>query len=119
MSQLRDAVIVSAVRTPTGKLLGALKDLTATELGALVVREAVARAGIEPARSMNDDGQRPAGWERSEPGPPGGANGGLDDRVAARDGQQGVRLRAEGGDAGAQGSPPATSTSPWPAAWSR
>ena len=44
-----DAVILSAVRTPTGKFLGGLKDLSATELGALVVREAVARAGIDPA----------------------------------------------------------------------
>jgi acetyl-CoA C-acetyltransferase len=46
---MQDAVIISAVRTPTGKFLGGLKDLTATELGALVVREAVARAGIDPA----------------------------------------------------------------------
>src|ERR1700750_3144384 len=46
---MQDAVIVSAVRTPVGRFLGALKDLTATELGALVVREAVRRAGIEPA----------------------------------------------------------------------
>src|SRR5688500_16217320 len=46
---MQDAVIVSAVRTPTGKFLGGLKDLSATELGALVVREAVARAGIDPA----------------------------------------------------------------------
>jgi acetyl-CoA C-acetyltransferase len=43
------AVIVSAVRVPTGKFLGALKSFTAPQLGALVVREAVARAGIEPA----------------------------------------------------------------------
>jgi acetyl-CoA C-acetyltransferase len=42
-------VIVSAVRTPTGKFLGALKDLGATDLGALVVAEAVRRAGIDPA----------------------------------------------------------------------
>jgi acetyl-CoA C-acetyltransferase len=46
---LRVAVIVSAVRTPTGKFLGALKDLTAPALGALVVREAVRRAGVDPA----------------------------------------------------------------------
>ena len=46
---MRTAVIVSAVRTPTGKFLGALKDLTAPALGALVVREAVRRAGIDPA----------------------------------------------------------------------
>ena len=46
---MRDSVIVSAARTPTGKFLGALKDLGATELGALAVREAVSRAGIDPA----------------------------------------------------------------------
>jgi acetyl-CoA C-acetyltransferase len=46
---MQQAVIVSAVRTPTGKFLGGLKDFPATELGALVVREAVARAAIDPA----------------------------------------------------------------------
>jgi acetyl-CoA C-acetyltransferase len=46
---MQDAVIVSAVRTPTGKFLGGLKDFSATELGALVVREAIARARIDPA----------------------------------------------------------------------
>ena len=46
---MQQAVIVSAVRTPTGRLLGGLKDFSATDLGALVVREAVARAGIDPA----------------------------------------------------------------------
>src|SRR5262245_55599772 len=43
-----DAVIVSAVRTPTGKFLGTLKGFSAPELGALVVAEAVRRAGIDP-----------------------------------------------------------------------
>jgi acetyl-CoA C-acetyltransferase len=42
------AFLVSAVRTPIGKFLGGLKDLKATELGALVVKEAIARAGVEP-----------------------------------------------------------------------
>src|SRR6476620_1024308 len=46
---MREAVIVSAVRTPTGKFLGGLKDFSATELGALAVREAVRRAGVDPA----------------------------------------------------------------------
>src|ERR671918_1611122 len=46
---MEDAVIVSAVRTPTGKFLGGLKDLSATQLGAIAVREAVRRAGIDPA----------------------------------------------------------------------
>ena len=45
---MRESVIVSAVRLPTGKFLGSLKSLPATELGAKVVREAVRRAGIEP-----------------------------------------------------------------------
>jgi acetyl-CoA C-acetyltransferase len=48
MSALKEPVIVSAVRTPVGKMLGALKSFKATELGALVVREAVKRARINP-----------------------------------------------------------------------
>jgi acetyl-CoA C-acetyltransferase len=46
---MRTPVIVSAVRTPSGKFLGTLKPLQAPQLGAVVVREAVARAGIDPA----------------------------------------------------------------------
>ncbi len=46
---MREAVIVSAVRLPTGKFLGTLKDFTAPQLGAMVVREAVSRAGVDPA----------------------------------------------------------------------
>src|SRR5262245_41491308 len=46
---MREAVIVSAVRTPTGKFLGMLKSFSAPDLGALVVREAVRRAGIDPS----------------------------------------------------------------------
>jgi acetyl-CoA C-acetyltransferase len=42
------AVILSAARTPTGKFLGALKSLTAPELGAIAIREALARAGVAP-----------------------------------------------------------------------
>jgi len=42
-----EIVIVSAVRTPVGKFQGGLSTLSATELGAVAVREAVARAGIE------------------------------------------------------------------------
>ena len=47
---MREAVILSAVRLPTGKFLGALKDFRAPELGAMVVREAVRRAGVDPDR---------------------------------------------------------------------
>lgn len=43
-----DVVIVSGVRTPVGKFQGSLSDLSATRLGALVVREAVKRAHLTP-----------------------------------------------------------------------
>lgn len=46
----RDPVIVSAVRTPVGKFLGGLSAVPAPRLGAVVVREAVQRAGIDPAQ---------------------------------------------------------------------
>ena len=48
-SMLSTAVILSAVRTPIGKFQGGLGPLSAPELGAKVVAEAVRRAGIEPA----------------------------------------------------------------------
>jgi acetyl-CoA C-acetyltransferase len=48
MSSIKEAVIISAVRTPVGKFLGALKNFKATELGAMVVREAVKRARLKP-----------------------------------------------------------------------
>jgi acetyl-CoA C-acetyltransferase len=44
----RQAVIVSAARTPIGKFLGGLAPLTAPELGAVAIRAAVQRAGIDP-----------------------------------------------------------------------
>jgi acetyl-CoA C-acetyltransferase len=47
---MREAVILSAVRVPTGRFLGSLKGHSATQLGAMVVKEAVARSGIDPAR---------------------------------------------------------------------
>ncbi len=47
---MRDSVIVSAVRLPTGKFFGSLKRFSAPQLGALVVNEAVQRAGIDVAQ---------------------------------------------------------------------
>ena len=81
---IRESVIVSAVRTPTGKFLGALKDLPATELGALVVREAVARAGIEPP--LVDEclmGNVLQAGNGQNPARQAALNGGLEHRVAA------------------------------------
>ena len=46
---MRESVIVSAVRIPTGKFLGSLKSLPATDLGARVIRDAVSRADVDPA----------------------------------------------------------------------
>jgi acetyl-CoA C-acetyltransferase len=44
-----EAVIVSACRTPIGSFGGAFKDVSAVDLGAVVIREAIARAGVKPA----------------------------------------------------------------------
>jgi acetyl-CoA C-acetyltransferase len=81
---MNNAVILSAVRTPTGKFLGVLKEFTAPQLGALVVREAVARAGIDPTEVdecimgnviQAGNGQNPARQAA--------LNGGLAEHVAA------------------------------------
>src|SRR4051812_29388124 len=44
----RQPVIVSAARTPIGKFLGGLASLSAPELGAIAIREAVKRSGVDP-----------------------------------------------------------------------
>ncbi|MDF2655960.1 MAG: acetyl-CoA C-acetyltransferase [Bacillota bacterium] len=46
---MREVVIVSAVRTPIGSFGGSLKDFSAVDLGAIAVKEAIKRAGIDPA----------------------------------------------------------------------
>src|SRR5437588_10040313 len=48
MAAFDDVVIISGCRTPIGKFQGSLSDLTAPQLGALVVREAVKRANLDP-----------------------------------------------------------------------
>ena len=50
MAETREAVIVSAARTPTGKFQGALKGFTAPDLGAIAIKEVVKRAGVDPAK---------------------------------------------------------------------
>jgi acetyl-CoA C-acetyltransferase len=81
---VRESVIVSAVRTPTGKFLGALKSFTATQLGALVVAEAVRRARIEP--EIVDEcimGNVISAGEGQSPARQAALNGGLPEHVAA------------------------------------
>src|SRR5256885_6371232 len=50
---MREAVIVEAVRTPLGRRNGKLKDLHPVVLGSMVLKELVARSGIEPG-SVDD-----------------------------------------------------------------
>src|SRR5437773_790071 len=81
---MRESVIVSAVRTPTGKFLGALKQFTAPQLGALVVADAVRRAAIDPA--IVDEcimGNVVSAGEGQNPARQAALNGGLPDHVAA------------------------------------
>jgi acetyl-CoA C-acetyltransferase len=77
-------VILSAVRTPMGKFMGGLSSLTAPELGAKVVAEAVRRAGIEPQQVdeciMGNVVQAGLG---QNPARQAALKGGLDVRVAA------------------------------------
>lgn len=47
---MKEVYIVSAVRTPMGAFGGSLKDVSATHLGAVAIKEAVSRAGIEPSQ---------------------------------------------------------------------
>src|SRR3989454_7292253 len=81
---MRESVILSAVRTAIGKFQGALSSLPAVDLGACVVREAVTRAGIEPAQV--DEiimGNVVSAGLGQNPARQAGLKGGLDSRVAA------------------------------------
>jgi acetyl-CoA C-acetyltransferase len=49
MAPLEDVVIISGVRTPVGKFQGSLSDFSAPQLGAIVVKEAVKRANVDPS----------------------------------------------------------------------
>lgn len=44
----KEIVIASAVRTGVGSFMGSLKDVPATELGAIVIKQAIERAGVKP-----------------------------------------------------------------------
>ena len=50
MANAREVVIINGARTAIGDYGGSLKDIPPTELGARVVREAVARSGVDPAQ---------------------------------------------------------------------
>jgi acetyl-CoA C-acetyltransferase len=81
---MREAVIISAVRTAIGKFQGSLTPLSAVDLGAVVVREAVRRAGIEPGQV--DEvimGNVVSAGLGQNPARQAALKGGLDNRVAA------------------------------------
>jgi len=81
---MREPVILSAVRTPIGKFQGSLAPFSATDLGAIVVREAVKRAGIEPgAVDEIIMGNVISAGLGQNPARQAGLKGGLDNRVAA------------------------------------
>src|SRR6186713_3607687 len=105
---MRESVIVSAVRTPTGKFLGSLKEFSAPQLGALAVREAVRRAGLDPA-AVDECimGNVVAAGEGQNPARQAALNGGLAEHVAAMtinkvcgSGLKAVMLAAQGIAAG-------------------
>ncbi len=76
MPDYEPAVILSACRTPIGSFGGALKDLSAADLGAVVIREAICRAGVEGEGSRRrHHGMRPAGGRRHERRPAGRPQG--------------------------------------------
>jgi acetyl-CoA C-acetyltransferase len=81
---MRDVVIIAACRTPIGKFQGSLAPFSAVDLGAFAVREAVRRAGIDPA--LVDEiimgNVVPAGLGQN-PARQAGLKGGLANRVAA------------------------------------
>ena len=55
---MEDIVIVSAVRTAVGKFGGTLAKIPATELGSIVIREALSRARSAPTRSVKSSWAR-------------------------------------------------------------
>ena len=103
---MEDVVIVSAVRTPIGKFQGSLSDFTAPQLGSIVVREAVQRAGIDP--NTVDEcimGNVVSAGLGQNPARQAALGGGLSSGVSRDDYQQGVRFGIEGGCAGTAGDP--------------
>ena len=96
-----DVVIVSAVRTPVGKFQGALSEMTAVQLGAMAVREAARRAGIDAA-DVDEclmGCVLPAGLGQN-PARQAALQGGLADTRCGDDDQHGLRIGFEGGCAG-------------------
>jgi acetyl-CoA acetyltransferase len=115
---MRDAVIVEAVRTPTGKRNGGLSGVHPADLSAQVLQALAERSGIDPAvvddviwGCVSQVGEQTfdiartavlsAGWPESVPGPPSTASAAPPSRLCTSP---------------RPASSPASTTSPWPAA---
>src|SRR6476659_6751933 len=103
--------LVSAARTPIGKFGGALSTVPATELGAVAIRAAVERAGLDPATAAFDEvlmgqvlqagvGQAPARQALLKAGLPGGTSATTINRVCGS-GLKSIMLAAAESKAGA------------------
>lgn len=80
----REAVVLSAVRTPVGRFMGAFGNLKATELGAIAVRAAVEKSGIDPSSVYEVlMGNVVSAGEGQAPARQAALNGGLPDTVGA------------------------------------
>jgi acetyl-CoA C-acetyltransferase len=105
---MREAVIITAVRTPIGKFQGSLSALSAVDLGACVVREVVRRAQIDPAQVDEAImGNVVSAGLGQNPARQAALIGGLDPRVAAMtinkvcgSGLKAVALAAQGIETG-------------------
>ena len=100
MSDSTTPVILSAVRTPIGRYLGGLSSFSAPQLGAMVIRDAVARAKVDPA-AVDEVimGQVVQGGSGQAPGPAGPHPGRASRGHSGTHDQQGVRIGAQGGHA--------------------
>ena len=101
---MSNAVIVAAARTAIGKFGGSLAKVPASELGAIVIKEVLARAGVKP--DQVDEvimGQVLTAGVGQNPARQAVIKAGLPVTVPGDDDQQGVRLGPEGRDAGRAG----------------
>ena len=103
---MRDVVIAGACRTPIGSFQGTLSSIPAPRLGAIVIAEAIRRAGIPPDEVqeviMGNVIQAGVG---QAPARQAARFAGLPDAVEAHDHQQGLRVRAQGRHARRAGDP--------------
>ena len=100
------SVIVAGARTPIGRLLGGLKDLSAADLGGVAIKGALEKAGVcrRPGR-LRDHGPGHPGRRRPDHRPPGRRQGRHPDERPLDHHQQGLPLRHQRDRAGRPADP--------------